>query len=126
HGGGTRHWEIASNGDDSLFASQEDGLLHIYRYDATGKLKNQVESGPYAVERIAHVSDSTKRFYFTAWGKEPGVPYYARLYRVGFDGSAIAGLTPEDGNHRVTFVPTGGYFLDTYSRVDPPPVTVLR
>jgi dipeptidyl-peptidase-4 len=126
HGGTAGNWEIASNGDDIIFPSQKDGWLHLYRYDAAGKLKNQVESGAYAVERVAHVADSAKRVYFTAWGKEPGVPYYAHLYSVGFDGSAMKLLTPEDGNHRVTFVPTGGYFLDTYSRVDLPPVTQLR
>ena len=126
HGGNAGNWEIATNGDDIFFPSQKDGWLHIYRYDAAGKLKNQVESGPYAVERIAYVADSAKKFYFTAWGKEPGVPYYAHLYRIGFDGSAVTLMTPEDGNHRVTFVPTGGYFLDTFSRVDAPPVTLLR
>jgi len=126
HGGGAGNWEIASNGDDLFFPSQKDGWLHIYRYDATGKLKNQVEAGAYAVERIQRVSDSTKRIFFTAWGKEPGIPYYAHLYSIGFDGAAIKPLTPEDGNHRVTFTPTGGYFIDTYSRVDFPPVTTLR
>lgn len=126
HGGGSGNWEVASNGDDVFFPSEKDGWLHIYRYDATGKLKNQVESGPYAVERIWHVADSAKKLYFTAWGREPGVPYYAHLYRIGFDGSAPTLLTPEDGNHRITFVPTGGYFLDTYSRPDSPPVTLLR
>ena len=126
HGGGAGNWEVASNGDDLFFPSQKDGWLHLYRYDATGKLKNQVESGAYAVERIQRVSDSTKRIFFTAWGKEPGIPYYAHLYSIGFDGSAVKALTPEDGNHRVIFTPTGGYFIDTYSRVDLPPVTTLR
>jgi dipeptidyl aminopeptidase/acylaminoacyl peptidase len=126
HGGGSGNWEVASGGNDIFFPSQKDGWLHIYRYDATGKLKNQLESGAYAVERIAHVSDSAKKVYFTAWGKEPGVPYYAHLYAVNFDGSGMKSLTPEDGNHRVTFVPTGGYFIDTYSRVDMPPVSLLR
>ena len=126
HGGGSGNWEIATNGDDIFFPSQKDGWLHLYRYDAAGKLRNQVESGPYTVERIAHVADSAKKLYFTAWGKEPGVPYYAHLYRIGFDGSGTTLMTPEDGNHRVIFVPTGGYFLDTHSRVDLPPVTTLR
>jgi dipeptidyl aminopeptidase/acylaminoacyl peptidase len=126
HGGGAGNWEIASDGNDIFFPSQKDGWLHIYRYDASGHLKNQLESGAYAVERIAYVSDTTKKVFFTAWGREPGVPYYAHLYSIAFDGSAARLLTPEDGNHRVTFVPTGGYFLDTYSRVDLPPVTLLR
>src|ERR1035437_1851097 len=126
HGGGSGNWEIASNGDDIFFPSQKDGWLHIYRYDANGKLKNQLEAGSYTVERIAHVADSAKKVYLAAWGKEPGVPYYAHLYSIGFDGAGMKLLTPEDGNHRITFVPTGGYFLDAYSRVDAPPVTTLR
>jgi len=126
HGGTTGNWEVASNGDDIFFPSQRDGWLHVYRYDAAGKLKNQLESGAYAVERIAHVADSGKKVFFTAWGREPGVPYYAHLYSIGFDGAGAKLLTPEDGNHRIVFVPTGGYFLDTYSRVDLPPVTLLR
>jgi dipeptidyl-peptidase-4 len=126
HGGNPGNWEIASRGDDIFFPSQKDGWLHIYRYDATGKLKNQLESGPYAVERIQYVSDTTKRVFFTAWGKEPGVPYYAHLYSVNFDGSGMKLLTPEDGNHAIRFVPSGGYFIDTYSRVDMPPVSILR
>lgn len=126
HGGTAGNWEIATSGDGIFFPSQKDGWLHIYRYDAAGRLKNQLESGAYAVERIAHVADSAKKVYLTAWGKEPGVPYYAHLYSIGFDGAGMKLLTPEDGNHRITFVPTGGYFLDTYSRVDMPPVTLLR
>ena len=126
HGGTAGNWEIASNGDDIIFPSLKDGWLHISRYDATGKLKYLVDSGAYAVERIAHIADSAKKVYLTAWGKEPGVPYYAHLYSVGFDGAGMKLLTPEDGNHRIVFVPTGGYFLDTYSRVDSPPVTTLR
>ena len=126
HGGGSGNWEIASGGNDIFFPSQKDGWLHIYRYDAAGKLKNQVESGAYTVEQIRHVDDVGKKLYFTAWGKEPGVPYYAHLYVVNFDGSGMKLLTPEDGNHHITFVPTGGYFIDTYSRVDLPPVSLLR
>src|SRR5581483_4538202 len=66
HGGGSGNWEIASGGDDIFFPSQKDGWLHIYRYDANGRLKNQVESGAYAVERIWHVDDAAKKLYFTA------------------------------------------------------------
>ncbi len=125
-GGGNGNWQMSDDCDDIFFPSQKDGWMHIYRYDGTGKLKNQLESGAYAVENIARVDNANKKVYFTAWGKEPGVPYYAHLYAVNFDGSGVKLLTPEDGNHRITFVPTGGYFIDTYSRVDAPPVSMLR
>jgi dipeptidyl aminopeptidase/acylaminoacyl peptidase len=65
--------------------------------------------------------------FFTAHGREPGRhPDYLHLYSVGLDGSALALLSPEDAYHRITRIPGAWVFLDTYSRVDRPPVTVLR
>ena len=40
--------------------------------------------------------------------------------------AAQVSLTPEDGTHSVALSPCGGYLLDTYSKVDTPPVVVLR
>ena len=36
------------------------------------------------------------------------------------------GLTEGDGTHSVEYSPDGRFLLDTYSRVDLPPVTELR
>jgi dipeptidyl aminopeptidase/acylaminoacyl peptidase len=35
-------------------------------------------------------------------------------------------LSPEDANHLIQGSPSGRYFIDTYSRIDQPPITVLR
>ncbi|HET7034171.1 MAG TPA: prolyl oligopeptidase family serine peptidase, partial [Thermomicrobiaceae bacterium] len=68
-----------------------------------------------------------RRVYFTAGGREPGRdPYYRHLYRAKLDGSQLELLTPEDAEHSVSFSPSGDYFVDTYSRIDQPPVTLLR
>ena len=65
--------------------------------------------------------------YFTAGGREEGRdPYFRHLYRCTLDGADLTLLTPEDADHTVTFSPSGAYFVDTYSRVDLPPVSVLR
>ena len=67
------------------------------------------------------------RFTFLPTGGSPGAnPYFTHLYRVGFAGEGLTLLTPEDANHEVAFSPSGRYFVDTYSRPDVPPVTVLR
>jgi dipeptidyl aminopeptidase/acylaminoacyl peptidase len=90
-------------------------------------LKNQVTAGAWATGDVLYVDQTAKQIYFTARGREEGrLIYYAHLYRVGFDGSALTLLTPEDANHQVTFSPSGKYFVDTYSRIEEPPVTVLR
>src|SRR5262249_34449531 len=53
-------------------------------------------------------------------------PYFAHLYRIGFDGKGQQLLTPENANHTVSLSPDGKFIVDTYSTPDTPPVTVLR
>ena len=104
-----------------------DNWGHLYLYDSdTGKLKNQVTSGDFVVTQLLHVDENARLLYFVADGREKGDPYFDHLYRVSFDGSGLTLLTPEDGNHEVTFSPSGKLFLDSYSKSDAPPVTVLR
>ena len=50
-------------------------------------------------------------------------PYFVHYYRINFDGTGLTPLT--DGRRaitRVTFSPDMKYYVDTYSRVDLPPV----
>jgi dipeptidyl aminopeptidase/acylaminoacyl peptidase len=73
------------------------------------------------------VDEKARVIYFTGSGREAGRdPYFRHLYRVDFDGRHLALLTPEDADHSVTLSPSGRYFVDSYSRPDVPPVTVLR
>ena len=64
---------------------------------------------------------------FEGYGKEEGInPNYRFYYRVNFDGSGMRLLTPGDGYHSVEFGRGEPYFVDTYSRVDMAPVSVVR
>ena len=51
---------------------------------------------------------------------------YRHLYRVRVDGTDLSLLTPEDADHEVSLAPDGSAFVDTHSRVDVPPRTVVR
>jgi dipeptidyl aminopeptidase/acylaminoacyl peptidase len=119
-------WRLTNGGQDILVMSERDGWNHMYRYAPDGTLKNQIESGSYRVNEIEFVDSTARQIYFSAQGKEPGMPYYARIYRINFDGSGLTVLTPEDGLHDAMWVPKAPYFIDTYSTVDRVPVTVLR
>jgi dipeptidyl aminopeptidase/acylaminoacyl peptidase len=119
---------IVKDGSSVLWFSQRDGWGHLYLYDAqTGKLQRQLTAGAWAVADVLRVDDASGWVYFTAVGTPAATdPYFELLYRVSLDGGSPQLLTPEDATHRVTFSPSGDFFIDSYSRVDQPPVALLR
>lgn len=128
HGGQTPpNWAVGNGGEDIIWFSQRDGWGHLYRFGPDGEMKNQITSGPFVVDQIHFVDEDRNQIYFTAWGSEEGsLPYHRHLYRVGFDGDGMILLTPEDADHTIRFTPSGRFFVDSYSTVTEPPVTVLR
>lgn len=125
-GGVNIRWINKSN--DFIWHSERDGWSHLYLYDGnTGQLKNRITSGEWGVRQIISVDEEKEWLYFTAGGRESNRdPYLQHLYRVRFDGTELMLLTPEDAEHEVFISPNNTYFVDTYSRVDLPPQTVLR
>jgi len=110
-----------------IWHSERDGWSHLYLYDSrTGRLKNRITSGSWTVRRLIGVDEQKSWVYFTASGREPGRdPYFQHLYRVRLDGSDLVLLTPEDAEHDVFISPDYCFFVDTFSRVDIPPKSVL-
>ncbi|MEE2714126.1 MAG: DPP IV N-terminal domain-containing protein [Planctomycetota bacterium] len=122
-----RNWRVLHDTNEVIWFSQRDDWGHLYLYDlATGRFKQRITSGGWTVLDVVRVDRKARALYFTAGGKEEGDPYFQYLYRVGFDGSGLALLTPERAHHAVTLSPSGGHFLDTYSTPVTPPVSVLR
>jgi dipeptidyl aminopeptidase/acylaminoacyl peptidase len=119
---------LVGNGAEVIWFSERDGWGHLYLYDGkTGALKNQITSGPWHVTGISYVDEAGRWVYFTAAGKESGEdPYLQHLYRAKLDGTNLQLLTPENANHDISFSPDGQYFVDNYSRVDQPSISVLR
>lgn len=119
---------MVKDGAEVIMSSERDGWNHLYLFDgASGALKNRITSGDWLVRAIEHINEDRRQVYFSAAGKERGEdPYLRRLYRAGLDGSGLTLLTPENADHAVTFSPDGKFIVDNYSRVDLPPVAVLR
>ena len=125
--GGRPNWDVVNGGRDILWFSERDGWGHLYRFGPDGDLKNRITQGPWTFGELLHVDESTDRVIFTARGREAGqIPMFRKLYSVGIDGSGLALIGAEDGDHAVRVTPDGQYLVDAYSRPDVPPVSVLR
>lgn len=111
-----------------IWGSERDGYNHLYLVDrASGEVERQITEGPWVVDGIEAIDEEAGRIYFTARGREGGRdPYLLHAYSVGLDGSGLTLLTPEAADHEVDFSPDGRFFIDSYSTVQDPPVTVLR
>ena len=115
-----------NNGKEFIHWSEQDGWAHLYHYDADGKLKGQVTSGPWHVEEIEGFDEKTRTVYFTANGKETGEdPYYLHFYKTGLDGSGLKLLNSGDFDHAVVLDDAKKFFINNSSRVNTAPVSTL-
>ncbi len=131
-----------------IWYSERDGWGHLYRYDKSGKLINQITNGDWQVREIVRVDEQNQQITFTAGGREAGQdPYFNHLYMVNFDGSEMRQLSSGNANHEITIPargllaqlkpgapgsaesslsPSGKYFVETTSTPNTPPVTLLK
>ena len=122
----TKPLRLAAGGREIIHWSERDGWGHFYLYTADGKLKNRITTGEFSCQSLEGIDEKTRTAYIAAAGREPGDPYYMRLYRVGLDGTGLKLLTPEDASHSANMVDSARFFVNTYSRIDTAPKSVLR
>ncbi len=124
---GKRYRYDLADGEEIIWASERDGWNHLYLYNGmTGEVKNQITSGEWVVRSVVDVDEDSREIIFQASGREPGDPYLIHYYRIGLDGSGLTRLTDGAGSHSATFSADMEFFVDTWSRVDAPPESVLR
>lgn len=126
-GWGAINWRYLSKTKEIIWFSERDDWGHLYLYDAvSGKLKNQITKGNWVVTRMLKVDEKNRLIYFMAAGQQAENPYFMQLCKIGFDGKNFSVLSPGSGTHQIIFSPSENYFIDSYSKPDWPPVTVLR
>ncbi|MBR2810155.1 MAG: prolyl oligopeptidase family serine peptidase, partial [Solobacterium sp.] len=107
-----------------IWQSEKDGYARLYAFDVKTKkeLYPITPSETIVGELLAEDEESV---YFYA-GNLPGMsdPCFQSVCRVKLDGEGFQVLTPEDAMHACVMV--NGLIIDTYSRVDLAPVTVIR
>jgi dipeptidyl aminopeptidase/acylaminoacyl peptidase len=108
-----------------LWESERDGWTHLHHYDANGKYVRQLTSGEWPVVDVQAVDESSGYVYFTAH-HDPDRPYDIHVCRVPLQGGPVERLTDQPGTHDAQFSPDRSIFVDTVSRPDSPPQSVVR
>ncbi len=111
-----------------LWMSERDGWNHLWRYDMAGaKTPVQISTGPWVVRAVESVDEAKGQVLVAACGLAPGQdPCHIHLARCSLSGGPAQLLTAGDGTHQWSFSPDGACFIDSWSRVDQPPVHELR
>jgi dipeptidyl-peptidase-4 len=117
---------LINGGAELVEWSERDGWGHFYLYDNAGKLKNQITSGPFHCDEIVNIDEKKRVLYFTASGREPHEdPYYVHLYSINLDGSGIKLLDAGNFTHTSSLNDNATYFVNSFSRVNTAPKSVL-
>ena len=122
------HRSLLESTNEMIWMSERDGWNHLYLFDfGSGKLKNQITKGPWIVRKVDQVDTAKRQIWFQAGGIYPDQdPYYIHYCRINFDGTGLVKLTAGNGTHSIKYSPDREFIIDTYSRVDTPPVNELR
>ena len=125
---GVPNWNVLFESGEFIWFTRKSEWGHLYLHDLeTGALKNPITAGDWNVIDIHHICTESRRIWFTAVGREEGRDVYQEyLYVVGFDGSGLQLLTPDEGHHEISFSAEHELFLDTWSDYVTPKTTVLR
>ena len=100
-----------------FWISDRDGWQHVYRYDYSGKLVNQVTRGSWSVTRIEGIDPKGQLIYYSSTQLSP---LQRQLYSARFNGAGTHAITSAAGNHHFDMAPNATYFIDRWSSVRTP------
>lgn len=106
-----------------IWTSEKDGFNHIYVYDKTGKLKNQVTKGNWEVVSYYGFDEKTKTIFYQS--TENG-SINRDIYSIALDGKNKVRLSKNTGTSAATFSPNFQYFINTFSSASQPTTYTLN
>lgn len=111
------------DGQQFLWTSERDGFRHIYLYDRSGELIQQLTRGSWDVNRIEGVDPTEQWVYYSAINP---TPTERQLFRVRLRDGRVQRISSEPGFHSISMAPNAATYLDVYSRNGVPPVYRLH
>ncbi|WP_140486067.1 S9 family peptidase [Flavobacterium sp. GSA192] len=106
-----------------IWTSEKDGFNHIYYYDKTGKLKNQVTKGNWEVTAFYGLDEKTNTIFYQS--TENG-SINRGVYKIGLKGNKKVALSNQLGTNEATFSPNFDYYIRTFSSASQPTTYTLN
>lgn len=110
-------------GNNFIWTTEKDGFNHIYVYDKTGKLKNQVTKGKWEVTNYYGFDEKTNTVFYQS--VENG-SINRDVYRIGLNGKNKVRLSKNSGTSAATFSPNFQYYINTFSSASQPTTYTLN
>ncbi|MFN3756535.1 MAG: DPP IV N-terminal domain-containing protein, partial [Flavobacterium sp.] len=95
-----------------IWSSEKDGFNHLYHYDKSGKLINQITKGNWEVTAYYGLDEKSKTIFYQSTERGSTV---RDVYKIGLNGKNKSLLTPQTGTNKATFSPNFEFFINTYS-----------
>ncbi|MUP47346.1 S9 family peptidase [Gramella sp. BOM4] len=106
-----------------IWTSEKDGWNHIYHYDESGKLLDQVTDGDWEVTNYYGYDPKSKRIFFQS--TENG-SVNRDVYSIKPNGKSKKRLTEKEGMNSADFSADFTYFINSFTNVNTPHVYTLH
>lgn len=103
--------------NDFIWTSERDGWNHIYLYDKSGKLKNQVTSGNWEVTKYYGFDKKSNRIFYQS--TENG-SVNRDVYSIKPNGKSKTRLTEKTGMNSADFSADYSYFINSFTNTQTP------
>jgi len=100
-----------------IWTSEKDGFNHIYHYDKSGKLKNQITKGNWEVTNYYGLDEKSGTIFYQS--VENG-SINRDVYSVKLNGSGKKRLSTATGTNAAIFSPNFEYYINTFSSATTP------
>ena len=114
----TDNLTFLNDGKSFVWTSEMNGYNHVYQYDMSGKLMNQITKGPWEVTSFYGVDEDNERIYFQST-EEGSTERY--VYEIGLNGKGRRKMTPSKGWNSAQFSSTYDYYVLNHSSIDEVP-----
>jgi len=108
---------LKNNPDRFIWQSNRDGYNHLYLYDISGKLIQQLTKGSWEVTELKEFDASGENVFYTSTEVSPLTRH---LYKLNLKSGKIWQITQEWGVHNTQISTNGTAVIDVYSNANTP------